>query len=75
MFLSMKSKPVTLRAQVSPDIDFLVRSIAPLKNSSKDWTISDVVTEALREWLEKPENKEIIERHNLRLALENKQNN
>ncbi|MEB3355956.1 MAG: hypothetical protein VKK04_04465 [Synechococcales bacterium] len=46
-------------------------AIAPLKNAGKDWTISDVVVEALEDWLNKPENRHLVERHRLVKALEN----
>lgn len=63
-------KPVQFRAQVPRDVDFLVRALVPLKNTGKDWTLSDVATEALADWLRKPENKQLIEEHNLLQALE-----
>lgn len=65
-----RPKPVQFRAQVPPDIDFLIRAIAPLKNSGKDWSISDVATEALIDWLKKPENQALVEEHNLVQALQ-----
>lgn len=65
-----KAKVVQFRAQVPQDIDFLIRAIAPLKNAGKDWTLSDVVVEALAEWLRKPENRELVEAHNLLEGLQ-----
>ena len=65
-----KAKVVQFRAQVPQDIDFLIRAIAPLKNAGKDWTLSDVAVEALAEWLRKPENRELVEAHNLLEALQ-----
>lgn len=65
-----KAKVVQFRAQVPQDIDFLIRAIAPLKNAGKDWTLSDVVVEALAEWLRKPENLELVEAHNLLEGLQ-----
>lgn len=65
-----KPKNVQFRAQVPVDIDFLIRAILPFKNSGKDWTISDIVVEALTEWLCKPENRELAEAHNLLEGLE-----
>lgn len=65
-----KPKSVQFRAQLPPDIDFLVRAIVPFKNSGKDWTLSDVVVEALTEWLQKPENCELVESHNLLEGLQ-----
>lgn len=66
------NKPLQFRAQVPRDIDFLIRAITPLKNSGQDWSISDVTTEALIEWLKKPENRRLVEEHNLLKALENR---
>lgn len=65
-----QSKPVQFRAQVPRDIEFLIRAIVPLKSEGKDWTISDVTTEALIDWLKKPENRLLVEQHNLLQALE-----
>ncbi len=62
-------KPLQFRAQVPRDVDFLIRAITPLKNSGQDWSISDVTTEALRDWLQKPENKRLVDDHNLLQAL------
>lgn len=63
------SKPLQFRAQVPRDVDFLIRAITPLKNSGKDWSLSDVTTEALQDWLRKPENRRLIRTHNLLHAL------
>lgn len=65
-----KTKNVQFRAQVPVDVDFLIRAISPFKNSGKDWTVSDIVVESLIEWLRKPENRELVEAHNLLSALE-----
>lgn len=65
-----KAKAVQFRAQVSPDIDFLIRAIVPFKNAGKDWTISDIVVEALIDWLQKPENRELVKSHNLLEGLQ-----
>lgn len=64
-----QAKPVQFRSQVPRDVDFLVRALVPLKDNGKDWTISDVATEALVDWLRKPENKQLIDEHNLLQAL------
>jgi hypothetical protein len=66
----VKVKTVQFRAQVPQDIDFLIRAIAPFKNAGKDWTLSDIVVEALAEWLQKPENRELVESHNILEGLE-----
>lgn len=60
-----KIKTVQFRAQVPQDIDFLIRAVAPFKNAGKDWTLSDIAVEALSEWLQKPENRELVESHNI----------
>jgi hypothetical protein len=65
-----KAKTVQFRAQVPQDIDFLIRAIAPFKNAGKDWTLSDIVVEALMERLRKPENRELVESHNILEGLE-----
>ncbi|MGF1490933.1 MAG: hypothetical protein ACFBSC_00445 [Microcoleaceae cyanobacterium] len=65
-----KHKTVQFRAQLPEDIDFLIRAITPFKNADRDWKLSDVVLEALVEWLRKPENREIVEVHNILEGLE-----
>ncbi|NJO47590.1 MAG: hypothetical protein HC835_19395 [Oscillatoriales cyanobacterium RM2_1_1] len=65
-----KSKAVQFRAQISQDIDFIVRAIIPFKDAGRDWSISDVAVEALIEWLQKPENRELVEVHNILEGLE-----
>lgn len=70
VFAMVKVKAVQFRAQVPQDIDFLIRAIAPFKNAGKDWTLSDIAVEALTEWLQKPENRELVEAHNILEGLE-----
>lgn len=70
--LMVKPKPIQFRGQIPPHIDFVVRAIAPLKNSGRDWNLSDVATEALVDWLKKPENKALIEKHKILEALDDK---
>lgn len=70
--VSEEEKPRLFRAYIPPRIDFLVRALAPLKNGGKDWNLSDVLTEALEDWLNKSENQTLIERHNLEQALREK---
>ncbi|MGF1515461.1 MAG: hypothetical protein ACFB5Z_17415 [Elainellaceae cyanobacterium] len=36
-----------------------------LRCSERDWSLSDVLTEALQDWVSKPENQALIEKHNL----------
>lgn len=65
-----QSKENELRAYVSRNLKSMIKAITGLKNGGRDWTISDITTEALAEWLHKPENLEIIERHNLKDLLD-----
>jgi hypothetical protein len=59
-----------IRAYPPKVLKQLVKAIAGLKNGGRDWTISDITTEALVEWLHKSENLELIERHNLKELLD-----
>jgi len=61
------AKPSEVRAYVRPELKRLIKALAGLKNSGKDWTISDCVVDALEKWLELPEQQELIKRHNLSL--------
>jgi hypothetical protein len=63
--LSTVAKPSEIRAYVRPELKRLLKAVAGLKNTGKDWTISDCVVEAIEDWLKKPENQELIQRHNL----------
>jgi len=54
-----------IRTYVSPDLKRRIKAIVGLKNSGKDWTMSDIVAEALEDWLKKSENAELIKRHKL----------
>lgn len=58
------AKGTEIRAYVPVELKRLIKAIAGVKNTNRDWTISDIVEEALREWLKKPENQELIQRHN-----------
>lgn len=49
------------RAYAPKELVRLVRIVAALKEID----LGDVLTEALNDWLERPENKKIAERHNL----------
>jgi len=59
-----------LRAYPPKVLKQLVKAIAGLKNGGQDWTISDITTEALVDWLHKPENLELIKHHNLQNLLD-----
>jgi hypothetical protein len=49
------------RVYLTPELDLLVRTIATLK----DQTLSSITQEALEDWAKKPEQQEIVDRHNL----------
>jgi hypothetical protein len=59
------AKPSEIRAYVKPEVKRLVKAVAGLKNTGRDWTISDCVNEAIEDWLQKPENQELIQEHRL----------
>lgn len=54
-----------IRAYVAPALKRKIKAISGLKNGGKDWTISDIVSEALEDWIQKPENQELVKRHQL----------
>lgn len=64
------AKGSEIRAYVPVNLKRVVKAIAGLKNTGRDWTISDCVIEALEVWLELPEQQELIKRHSLRLTDE-----
>jgi hypothetical protein len=64
------SKTVEVRAYVRPNLRRLLKAIAGLKNSGKDWTVSDCIAVALFDWLLKPENQALINEHNLKQLFE-----
>lgn len=53
------------RRYVPDDLNRLVRALSALKNGGRDWSLSDVLTEALQDWVSKPENQALVEKHNL----------
>ncbi len=59
------AKNEEIRAYVPARLKRLVKAMSGLKNGQRDWTMSDIVAEALEDWLKKPENQAIIERHRL----------
>lgn len=56
------SEKKELRGYLSPELNRLFRAVVALK----DKNLSDTITEAIEDWLNKPENQEIIKRHNLK---------
>ncbi|MBN3898393.1 MAG: hypothetical protein HWQ41_24900 [Nostoc sp. NOS(2021)] len=55
------SEKKELRGYVSPELNRLFRAVVALK----DKNLSDTIAEALEYWLNKPENQELIKKHNL----------
>ena len=53
------------RGYIPPELNKLIRAVTALKNGERDWSLSDVLTEALEDWIRKPENQALIEKHNL----------
>lgn len=49
------------RGQVSLDLDHLVRAVVALRRLS----LADITEQALEDWLKRPENQEVIKKHNL----------
>jgi hypothetical protein len=68
--IAIVAKPSEIRAYVRPELKRLLKAVSGLKNTGKDWTISDCVVEAIEDWLKKPENQELIKRHNLDAEIE-----
>ncbi len=54
-------KKATFRGQVNVDLDHLVRAVVALRRLS----LADITEEALQDWLKRPENQEIIDKHKL----------
>jgi hypothetical protein len=59
------AKKKEFRGYIAPDLDRLIRALAAIKNGDRDWSISDVLQDALETWVELPENQELIKKHNL----------
>lgn len=55
------SEKKELRGYVSPELNRLFRAVVALKEKN----LSDTIAEALEDWLNKPENQELIKKHNL----------
>ena len=53
------------RGYIPSELNRLVRALSALKNGGRDWSLSDVLTEALQDWVQKPENQALVEKHNL----------
>jgi len=59
------AKKKEFRGYVNQDLDRLVRALAAIKNGDRDWSISDVLQDALENWVNLPENQELIKKHSL----------
>lgn len=59
------AKKKEFRGYVTQDLDRLVRALAGIKNGDRDWSISDVLQDALETWVNLPVNQELIKKHNL----------
>lgn len=68
-FWFMADKKEEIRGYVPSELRRLLRAVVSLR-MDKDWTLSDAITEAIADWLAKPENQEIIEKHRLRNVSE-----
>lgn len=63
---STKQPPKSeFRARIPSDQFRLIRAIAPLLNSGKDWSYGDIAEEAIADWLKKPKVKALIKKHRL----------
>lgn len=65
----MADKKEEIRGYVPSELRRLLRAVVLLR-MDKDWTVSDALAEAITDWLEKPENQDIIERHRLKDVVE-----
>lgn len=56
------AKKKEFRGYITQD---LVRALTTIKNGDRDWSISDVLQDALETWVNLPDNQELIKKHNL----------
>jgi len=54
-----------IRGYIPADLRRVMRAVIALR-MDKDLSVGDVLEEAIGYWLDKPENKELIDRHRLR---------
>lgn len=54
-----------IRGYVPSELRRLLKAVVALK-TDKDWNVSDALTEAVGDWLDKPENRELIKKHRLK---------
>lgn len=58
-------KKKEFRGYITQDLDKLVRALAAIKNGDRDWSISDVLQDALENWVNLPDKQELIKKHSL----------
>ena len=58
----MSDKKKEIRGYIPTEQNKIFRAVVTLKDAN----LSDSLQEAIADWLNKPENKEIIEKHNLK---------
>lgn len=58
----MSGKKKELRGYVPPELEKTFRAVVVLR----DTNLSDSLTEAVEDWLKKPENQKVIKKHNLK---------
>ena len=58
-------KPTEIRVSMSFELKRLIKALAGLRNTGRDWTMCECVTEAIEDWIKKPENQELIKKHSL----------
>ena len=58
-------KPTEIRASMTPELKRLMKALAGLRNTGREWTMSECVSEAIYDWIKKPENQELIKKHHL----------
>lgn len=62
-----------IRGYIPSELRRLLRAVITLR-VDKDLTISDALEEAIREWLDKSENRTVVEKHRLEEADDLKDN-
>lgn len=58
-------KPTEIRVSMTFELKRLIKALAGLRNTGRDWTMGECVTEAIEDWIQKPENQELIKKHSL----------
>lgn len=55
------TKKAMFRGQINEELDRLVRTVVAIRRLS----LAELTEQALEDWLDRPENQEIIEKHKL----------